>query len=402
MKCAWTLVVLFLTFPLVAQVSISSYLGAPFTDEEFVYIEAKEDYLNDHRFNSTWLREIDFRLRTQDIVADIDEYRMRFGLINPAEIKANKAFKKLIDAQLATEKETIINDLLKYRYELLIEYHYLLQEKSDLAKQLVFIDQLSDLLAEEDIDIGDLLNIREWKLNVELDQISNRQKHMLIGKTIADIAGAAVAMDDVDWISISRIQESLKTESDSGAYLHLEALHEYELEKQLLKIDRAEAFSNLGFVQAEYDLGRGTSFDEKLGFQFGINIPIVNRDRPDIQRDELNLIKEKVALDQAAKSNSQIEKQLLDELRSSIQKYEMISQYLDELQTIEELAIQETDVSSLYQFLSYQGKLLDKRRKIQNDILNQFIIWLHFKRSLIKEPYQNYLSDTQETFELLE
>ena len=95
-------------------------------------------------------------------------------------------------------------------------------------------------------------------------------------------------------ITIEKINSLMESTApqDSSHLKLLEAEQELMLANYDLKVDKAENRRNIGYLQAEYDTERGNEFDEHMGFQIGIRIPLSNPDRPDLQRSRLDILED--------------------------------------------------------------------------------------------------------------
>ena len=63
-----------------------------------------------------------------------------------------------------------------------------------------------------------------------------------------------------------------------------------ELAAQRFNIEKSESLNNIGYFQAEYDTERGDEPYDHFGYQIGIRIPIVNPDKPQLNRRKLALM----------------------------------------------------------------------------------------------------------------
>ena len=143
------------------QSEMVDILSYPLSDEEIGLVAAREDYLSDHQFNSPWLRELDFRIRPNNIETSLSEYRLRFGILNPAEIKANKSYYKLLLSQQQFERSRVVNNVLNRRYELILEGFYLQRSRKIDQENLEKLKEIKSLVLAQTADLDEVLKLEE-------------------------------------------------------------------------------------------------------------------------------------------------------------------------------------------------------------------------------------------------
>jgi len=103
---------------------------------------------------------------------------------------------------------------------------------------------------------------------------------------------------NIDWqnfplVKTEQIKEILFMDSlkspQENIYV-LNAKNKQLLAENDLTINKQESFSKIGFVQAEYRPDRESSVGEHMGIQLWITIPVVNPDKPDLERRKFRLI----------------------------------------------------------------------------------------------------------------
>ena len=296
-----------LWYGVAGQLRMSDLLSFPLTDDEMGVVLAREAYLSTHKFNSPWLRELDFRLRPNNEETAISDYRLRFGILNPWEIKANRDYYKLLLRQQTFERKKTINEVLERRYQLIIEGRYLMSALAINEANLTQLMKIKQLILEESPDdLRELLAMEEEITRQELAINNLKRKSSELQPAYLQLgANALSSFSNEAWITQEQIQNIVRENMDGESLRLLSDQQDLEREASMLEINKAEAFSNLGFIQTEYDAERGDTRDEHIRYQVGIQIPIFNRDRPDNQRRELELIEEKaevasLALDEQA------------------------------------------------------------------------------------------------------
>ncbi len=244
------------------------YLSAPITDGEYMIVQMTEDFLSDHKFGSPWLRDLDFRVRSSGSQIGVEEYRMRLGLINPLEIKANRDYKRLMDRQLGAERLEVINNVMLRRYEILLEHAFLSRKKNLLESRENELQKQSNLLLGAQGSLNDLIDVEESLTKLGLESIGLDHKIELVMSSVSSSGVRNLEWGSFDVIPIDTIWQRTREIEWSNGMLHDRALRSLAQKEQLLKIDQAEAFSNIGFIQGEYDLDRETHPPITLGFRW--------------------------------------------------------------------------------------------------------------------------------------
>jgi len=389
--------------PIWGQVSMQDVLSFPLTDDEMGVVLARENYLATHKFNSPWLRELDFRIRPNNEETSISDYRLRFGILNPREIKANRDYYKVLIHQQAFERKKSINSVLQRRYQLIIEGHYLLRAVEINEENLAQLLNVRTLLLNESPEgLRELLATEEEITKQELT-INNLRRKM----TELLPAYQLLGMEDLStfsaetWLTKEQAEEVISRKAGGETLTLLSDQQELEREASLLEINKAEAFSNLGFIQTEYDGERGDTRDEHIRFQVGIQIPIFNTDRPDNQRRELELIEEQAEYASAARDEHQLRQTQAQTLVDFLKDWALLHEKTAQLETYRKV-LDETggNLKQLDQLREYTYFLEMKTLTTRMDIYLRYIDFLAESGTLAEQPYLNYLTETLTSFEL--
>jgi hypothetical protein len=195
-----------------------------------------------------------------------------------------------------------------------------------------------------------------------------------------------------DLITVSTIRQKMAIDT-SAISKELElAMKSLQLEEQSYKIEKAEAFSNIGFFQLEYDTDRGKEFDDHMGFQLGIQLPVFNRDKPQLQREKLELIENEYNVqqleDQTEIDRFNLNRQLLEQIWS----YEVVS---NRIQTFELLGqdLSYDKVEDYLALVGYLGNLQMLRNDIYQECLGTYLDLLAMTGVLSQRPFVNYLAE---------
>ncbi len=388
-----------------AQNSIESVLSYRLSEQEMTEVLAREDFLKTHKFNSPWLRELDFRVRSNDSEIGLEDYRLRFTLINPLEIDRNRDYRKLLLSQQVFERKKTINNVMLRRYEILLESYYLDQSRSIKENYLTNIKEIRAILMAEAFDLGDVVDLEQEITKIEFQLADIDQKASVIKRLIQ-----AYELSDLpDWseyslIEISQISYMIENDlKDSVTMRMISQSQKIDHTTSIVAIKKAEAFSNIGYIQAEYDTERGKVLDDHVGFQIGISVPIFNSNKPDLQRRELELIedmadmKQTVAIEQ---EQTDLEVLRIKDLISQSQMIQDKTAALNELKSM--MNKTSNGLSSYKKIADYDLFLSEKASSTYADICMRYIRLLHTYGRLADEPYVNFISSALNSFEIKE
>ncbi len=377
------------------------FLSAPITDEEYIIVQMTEDFLSDHKFGSPWLRDLDFRVRSSGSQIGIEEYRMRLGLINPLEIKANRDYKRLVDQQFGAEKREVLNDVMLRRYEILLEHAFLSGKSGLQDMRQNELQSQSELLLGAQGSLNDLIDVEESLTKLGLEGIDIDHKIELVMSSVS-----TSGVQNLDWgsfviIPVDSMWQRAQEIEWSNGILHDQARRSLALKEQLLKIDRAEAFSNLGFIQGEYDLDRGDLPADHLGFQVGLTIPIFNSDKPQLERKKLALIDDQVELQTSVSVEKDRVNNILSEMGTSYLQLQLLKERSEKLNEYRQLNSEISgDLDTYIKLSELEYFMREKSLNYESSLRMNYIRLLHLKGKLAETPLINYLSAGEASFEL--
>ncbi|MFT6866582.1 MAG: hypothetical protein ACJA08_001413 [Cyclobacteriaceae bacterium] len=388
---------------IIAQNDVERLLSYPLSDREMSEVLAREEFLNTHKFNSPWLRDLDFRIRSNDKEVGLEDYRLRFTLLNPVEMDRNRDYRKLLLSQQSFERKKTINDVMLRRYELLIESHFLEQNFKIKEKYLLNLKDIRSIVMAELFDLGDVVNLEQEMTRIEFQLADLKQKSDIIGRLLSSYE----LENFPDWsqfpiISIQQISFMLKNNMNDSVSMRVIAKNQkLEESSSIMAIKKAESFSNIGYFQAEYDKERGNVWDEHVGFQIGITIPIFNSNKPDLQRRELELLEDAVDLNQTISVEKEQNDLEVVRINDLISQGDLIKEKINSLNDLKKL-INETDsdINGFKRIADYDLFLNEKQISTFSDIRMRFVKLLHTYGRLADQPYTNFLSNDLTTFDI--
>lgn len=383
-------------FPGLSQFSPEQYLSAAVTEIELQQVRNEQAFVDNHSMSSPFLRTVEVRLRTNDTEIGPEDFRLRLSPLNPFEIRANRQHRSILQDQLRTQYSAELNAVFARRYRLLID-HYTLRE---IEKEIVRSGEIytSLLGVNRNEKLADILKldkaVLESRINLEEVRSSIREVEYLIQQG-SGFSGQ-IDWDDHPLVSVAELQSVIDSDKEEEESIYIaSARQRLAVDESRLNVEKAESFQNIGFLQAEYDTDRGNEFNEHMGFQLGIRLPIVNPDKPDLERRELDLINSQTQLEEA-KQEAQIESfSARNKLEGLIRQYQLVTDKLDNLQQLDPV-----ETGDIIEAEEYRLSLESTRTSIYSKILGAYISALEYEGRLFQEPFTNYLSSGLTSFSL--
>lgn len=387
------------------QFSMEAFLSGSRDDQSLQRVQDKLDFLKNNNFNSPWLRETEVRLRSNDFNISPEDFRLRFSPTNPRQIKANKQYYEAQQSQLDIEYLFALNKTLRTRYDLLIEHFHTSEfEKLNELKFQYFSDVLKIIGqygSTMNLDVKDLVDADKSQTDARLKWKEMAFQREEIESLIKEIS---VFSGDIDWEKLDIIQVEDIKQITGAIQLELDVSNVYvaQIEKKnalsaaRMDVEKAEARKNIGYLQAEYDLDRGKSFDRHFGYQIGLSIPLTNPDKPDLNRRKISLMDDETVLARQKIMVARRQRLLKLRLDHLIDQYDFVVGKLESLKENKILQLsgleKTPDPDKFLKMREYQLELAEKKIEISQDLYNAYISYLDYAGKLVQSPVKNYLS----------
>ena len=397
----WLMLTFSVTSNSIAQddFTMEKYLATALKDQSLELFQAQASFLEDNNYNFPWINRVDVRIGSDRTDRSVEEFRLRLSPSNPAEVKANKEYHDKHQKSIATNYQIALNDALKNRYELLLQYHYFTTLLARLEQNLVDLTSLNQTLSStniEKINAGDIIEIQENQsaLMLRIDELKY-QKEQVEYFIALDMPDSSPSMNESLLISIDQIRSYLQSRESHTAAMNLsikEAEDDLMLSEQMLRIEKAEAWSNIGFIQGVYDIGRGNEINEHIGFQIGVRLPIVNPDKPKIQREQIELLEDEMELSATKDVVSKKRDLLILRLTHLLNQSETLNERIKMANDVAPQNSSGLDLAQLLKIKKYKNKLSEQRLSLDKNLREAFIDYLDLSGYLIEKPLVNYLS----------
>lgn len=396
----FALLVCLISFSAASQESgfVSEYLQTALKDQRLSRSQAELNFLHNNKMLPSWIRETEIRLGTEDLNTSIEDYRLRISPTNPWEISANKKFHRQLMDNTETRYQISLTEALLARYKMLITSYFLTRQISLLQEEIDTRKNLSDQLlniSSGDVEMEDLINLEADFGEAEIKRKEYRNELDLINLIIGNQVNKEINWSSFEFITPATIESFLAHQDSLNDYnlYKIEADQELLLEQSLYQVNKAEAFSNIGFLQANYEMDRGESVQEHMGIQVGITIPLANRDKADLARDRFELIQHKKEIEEIAQEVDEELVLSLAQLNASLQLYELVRQKLERVALLKQDLNSTVKASAILDLESYRLELLMKQSRTHQKITEEFMDYLNLKGYIGYSPLVNYLSN---------
>jgi hypothetical protein len=388
-----------------AQFRMEEFLGTARQDVSLSPTQAKIDFLKENNFNGPWISRVEFRTRSNDSNLSQEDFRFRLTPGNPAELKAYKRYYHKQVTLLNTEYKDVLNTALKSRYGIAIDHMFESFKKANLESRLLVNKQIIDMINSGtgiySLDIGDLIDAQSEELDMGLAIQNSKIRLSELEYVIKDHYSFS---GDINWSEIELMEVTdilvLFNEfknSATGQHINLVKLEQRnQLDAERFNIEKSEILRNIGYFQAEYDTDRGNEPSRHFGYQIGIRIPIVNPDKPDLNRRKLATMDDAALLTERQEEyRRKMELSVLRMDSYAIQWHE-ISEKLELMRTQNLLDFQRIDrsvnIRDLLKINEFHMELLDKKNTIEKKIFDNYLEYLDLCGLLTETPLRNYLA----------
>ena len=284
------LVVLLSCQPLLsmAQVSLNEFLAGSFDATQLESLKEQRRFVEENGFKSPVLREVEFRMRSNRFENGLTDYRLRFSPINPWEKAANKKYRNAVEEELDVESKFTLNEIFRVRYQLAIRYLNYLELKRIEENNITFYTSLLALVRSQPrrFDVRGVIDLDKALLRSELQLKDLEAEIELMNRSLlgngSPSSGLLISRDSlVKLDEISTWEQAMGVSAILNSNLELElSQKERATDEADQKIEETQAFSNLGYLQAEYRVDENRNFGENIGMQLAVLLPVTNPDKP--------------------------------------------------------------------------------------------------------------------------
>lgn len=375
---------------------VDDFLNGSYEALKVKLYEQELTFLDDDPIKSSWIREVEIRAKAKHYNETIDDYRFRVSPTNPWEIKANKSYQSQLKEVSEINYSLAISKELKKRYLILITSYYQYQ-KLQLIDEELQVKKLTidtDISSGKNLDPVDLIEIESRIAELEIKRTTLELDHLDAIIPIQNESQSEVTWKDWKMITPAKILELVYANDTS----ELQNIHKsladskLDLKKRMYQVNKSESFGNIGFMQANMDLDQGSDFNDHLGFQIGISIPIVNKKKADLARDRFDLIESQNNVDQTYEEVDFELTSITKKVSSLYQLIQLIDDKLSRSVILSERVEQNPTPGAVIKLEQYRVELKNQRNNVYQDLLIAYIEYLDLSGLLASNKNLNYLS----------
>ena len=411
-----TLIFLFLTmavicphaFAGISSFSMNRYLSTAFQDDTLSFQNETISFLKNTSSNTPFLNEIEFRMKIDEFESDKQQYAVRLKPNGWGEAENGRKVHDKTVQYNETYYDFLLNQALKDRYDIIIDYLYNRRIISLNEKLMVLYEDRVNVLKQSVDNVNfnpdDLIDAETDVIRLELDLIDLKNDTVTIeGEILRNLPGAdAVDFDTAGMIGIPAMKKIIAgTDLSEGQNIHLEhTRQDAALSKAQYELEKSENRKFLSFIEAAYDTDDQDDFEEAFSIQVGISIPFGNPNRLDINRRKLSSLRaqseyairqKEVREDSAILSrdvNRLIAQYIVLKAKNTRSKTQSSFDTYRRMEGVSPLILLKLKESLLKTDIAMQ--------KINRRIYEKYIQFLDISGKLSEKPYKNYLSDNLE------
>ncbi|CAN2041950.1 Outer membrane efflux protein [Candidatus Magnetomoraceae bacterium gMMP-15] len=389
-------------------ISMSRYLNTAFQDDTLIFQNEKISFLKNSSSNTPFLNEIEFRMNIDEFESDKQKYAIRFKPNGWGEAKNGKyMYNKTLQYNKAMY-DLLLNQALKDRYNIIIDYIYNRQMISLNEELTVLYEDRVNVLKQSADDLNfnpnDLIDAENDIIRLELDLINLKNETVNIEDEIRqNLPGTkAVNFDTARMISIQGMEKIIaatRLTEQKNVYLEYNRLNA-ALANARYELEKSENRKYLSFIETAYDTDDRDEFEKAFSIQFGISIPFINPNRLDTNLRKLSSLEAQskyVMMQKKMTENSSI---LLRDVSRLIKQYSVLNAKKTQSKAKSFFDIyRRMEGANPLILLKLKESLLKtdiSMQKITRRIYKKYINFMDISGKLSEKPLKNYLSDNLE------
>jgi hypothetical protein len=387
-----------------AQLTVAEFIKSAERDPEVLTFKEQSRYLKTNPYQLPPVQRLEFRTQNRELMLEQQEFGLRLTPANPWEVRHNRNYFKTYESAIDLRSEIAFREALVNRYNAIIYYVYFKERAALIGYRGKLIeDQLSILQRQSGSDFFDAdefvdLQIDQMDRAIEFEEIqfSLLEKVYEIEKLYEHSVG-----DSLDW-SVSNITDVNRITSivDSLSSLSIASVllayqqRKIELAANEYKMEKANI--NAGFIQTEYDNRRQEQGRTPFNISLGVTIPIVNPNKGDMTKRQLDVIEAKYDLEEAKVEEKDKNITVREKLERLVKQYQTVGEKLRSYETgslAGTLSVLERgDPRIIVKFNDNLVKLKTLLVRIRRDALLTYIEYLSTGDFIQQRPLLNYLS----------
>jgi len=389
-----------------AQVVFSSsdFLRAAYDDDAVMLLQKRYNFYKDRSYELPVIEDMELRTETNDFKLLEQEMVLR---AKPVSRKVRDAQKNYNNAKLQfVSKQVNVshNEILKERYDLIIEYYAVIKQLDILKNQEFLISDKVELLKRSyslpNFNILDLLNAQEEyeSLTRNIHQSENQSEYLLRQIKWRLPEEADFQLDTSQMINVRDIKRVMNGHNRKSKKNHVEAdllMLEMEMNQKDYDLELAKSKKGINFIQARHAYSEDNPLLRNFSVGLGMKLPSKKLNQINVVDSELDLFESQNRYMQHATYIKEKETMLRDQLNHYQLQYNLLIQQEDNSQikhTLEEY--QKTISAEPIVLIEMQELIQNKdseKAELEIKMLQIYIDYLEVKGLLSEMPLKNYL-----------
>jgi hypothetical protein len=392
---------LFITTIGLAQVSMDEFLWSALEAPAIKAFDNQNVFLESNPYRLSMIRRMEFRTESNQLDPERQDFALRVNPANPWELKRNNQYFQTYQEVLQLDRERELKELLKTRYEAIINWVYLEEIKKLKEEEQTITQNLIRILeAQRFSDFFNANDYVELKIDqvekiVELEELyfSEDNQRNRIESLFPTAKNQPLAWSFADLISIDAIGQLITEEqtSSTGEVAYREkrinlAEAEWALEKSNI---------NIGFVQAQYQQFRVEQDRSPWSIGLGVTLPFFNPNKGDMAKRKLEVMEAEGDLADAKDEQLAGQELMKARVQTLTARYHNIKNQMDSL-NVDALAstLQEIKDSNPLVVMRLKRSLVKSKNstaRLRKEIYLAYVEFLWYSEKLQQQPLKNYL-----------
>ena len=390
---------------------LGDFLKSALATPEVRIAEQQQALLTRKPYRLPMISEVELRARTNEFGSDRERYALRLNVANPWEVRHNHLFFDAEQKLLALEQSMLLRDALELRYTTVIEWLYLKnleslnQTRTEKATQR--LRAWEQLVGTQSFDAENFIETKLalFDLQLEGEEIAFDQAEQAYQLEQCQPGAAAfgAAWSPEGLPTVGQVKAWLDRHAPAGLPNEELAYQQQALEQAERAYRLEKSNGNIAFVQTGYDQRNQNDGRNPLQLSVGIRLPLVNPNKPDMTKEQLEMIERKEKAAAAQASEGLPEAVLRPFLLEMIHRYERLkAQQSALLSPAEQQQLLRITNGNPLVMWELEDKVLATEAtlaKMHRDILVGFVRYLANSGQLQQRPLVNYLSSQMEGLE---
>lgn len=390
-------------------VSMNEFLETAKNDHTLTIQNDEINFLKSTSSNTPFLNAVELRTRTDRYDINRQQYTVRLRPNGWGEAKVGKNVYEKTLLYNECQHQVLFNEALKNRYLMIVDLIYnralLTLERSLMVLYEDKINVLKKSVNNLDFDAGDVIDAEDQVIELQLDLITLENKISNIEDEIRKIISVQGPIEfDVKRMAghkliLSIMQKMPPKPGKNNIYLKTAEMGA-ELARERFNLEKAESRRYIDYLEANYDMDEQNQLDRALSFEIGFTLPIVNPNRLDFNRRQLDSLKEKRRYEDQKRTVAEQTRITVQDLNRLMNQYNVLSlkkkssKAESSLKTY--MGVEGVDPLILLKLRESMLKTDIALEKINNRIYTKYIELLAVSGKLIEKPVINYLSGNTE------